>query len=126
MPDRWTVMIEGPAPALNSTYRPIVRHGGKLGLAKRSGVLAWQDTLSWLVKAARPKGWVPARRVLITIEWYSPRKRDADAGVKACLDAVAVGLGIDDSCFLLSVPVNEIDRESPRTIVHVENVEGAA
>lgn len=44
--------------------------------------------------------------------------------VKACLDAVAVGLGVDDSCFLLSVTVNEIDKEHPRTVVHVENVEG--
>jgi len=100
----------------NAVGKPVTR------LAKHSAVSTWQDSVAWLVKAARPRDFVPGRRVLVTIEWYSPRKRDCDAGVKACLDAVAVGLGIDDSCFLLSVPVNEIDKANPRTVIRIENV----
>jgi Holliday junction resolvase RusA-like endonuclease len=123
----WTVEIPGPAPALNTTYKVVVTKNA-LGkpvtrLAKHGAVATWQDAAAWLVKAARPKGWQPGRRVLVTIEWYSPRKRDCDAGVKAALDAVAVGLGIDDGCFLLSVPVNEIDKANPRTLLRIENVE---
>lgn len=118
----WTVEVPGPAPAINSTYKIVVA-GGKVRLAKKPEVLVWQQTVAWLVKASRPLGWMPARRVMVTIEWYSPRKRDVDAGCKAALDAVAMGLGIDDACFLLSVPVNEIDKANPRTIVRIENVE---
>ncbi len=119
----FTVEIEGHAPTLNSTYKVHYGEAGNRQFYKDSKVATWQDSLAWLVKAARPKDWKPARRVLITIEWYQPRKRDCDAGVKACLDAVATGLGVDDSCFLLAVPVNEIDKAAPRTVVHVENVE---
>ena len=114
------VVIEGWAPTLNETYKAVPTNKG-LRFAKSSAVAVWQDSLAWLVKAARPKDWQPARRVLITIEWYQPRKRDCDAGVKAALDAVAVGLGVDDSCFLLSVPVNEIDKANPRSVIRVEN-----
>lgn len=115
------VVIEGPAPALNATYKVHYGEAGNRQFYKNSKVATWQDSLAWLVKAARPKGWTPARRVLITIEWYQPRKRDVDAGIKACLDAVAVGLGIDDSCFLLNVPVNEVDKAKPRTVIRIEN-----
>lgn len=119
----WIIEVPGPAPAINSTYHPVVVRG-HLRLAKRSEVLTWQDTVAWLVKASRPLGWSPARRVLITIEWYSPRKRDCDSGVKAALDAIASGLGVDDACFLLSVPVNEVDKANPRTRITIENVDG--
>lgn len=114
------IVMAGPAPALNRTYK--VNLTGGRHVYKDSKVTVWQDSVAWLIKAARPRGWVPAQRVLITIEWYSARKRDCDSGVKAALDAVAVGLGVDDSIFLLSVPVNEVDRANTRTVIRVENV----
>src|SRR5688572_26169091 len=113
--------MPGHAPTLNGTYK-VAMAGSKRRIYKDASVLAWQDALAWMVKAARPRSWSPARRVLITLEWYMPRKRDCDAGVKAALDAIAVGLGVDDSIFLLSVPVNEIDKQNPRTIIRIENV----
>lgn len=119
--EAWTVTIAGPAPALNSSYHPVVVNG-KLRLAKHSAVSVWQDAVAWQVKAARPRGWEPGPKIMVTIEWYSSRKRDSDAGVKACLDAVAVGLGVDDARFLHCVPVNEVDKVSPRTVIRLENM----
>lgn len=118
----FSVEIPGWAPTLNETYRPVPTAKG-MRLAKSSEVATWQDTLAWLVRAAKPRDWKPARRVLITIEWHQARARDCDAGVKAALDAVAVGLGVNDSIFLLSVPVNEIDKANPRSKITIENAE---
>lgn len=115
------VIVPGVAPTLNSSYK-VAGVGQSRRIYKDSSVSVWQEAVAWEIKAVRPRGWTPARRVLVTIEWYMPRKRDCDAGVKACLDAVAVGLGVDDSCFLLSVPVNEIDKDRPRTVITVENL----
>ncbi len=117
------IVVPGWAPTLNSTYK-VAMAGQSRRVYKDAATATWQDGVAWQIKAARPRAWSPSRRVLITIEWYMPRKRDCDAGVKAALDAVAVGLGVDDSIFLLSVPVNEIDKENPRTVIRVENVDG--
>ena len=117
----WEVVIPGHAPALNKTYKVTYGGEGRRHVYKDSKVATWQDTAAWLVRAARPKDWHPSRRVMVTIEWYQPRKRDCDSGVKAALDAIATGLGVDDSIFLLCVPVNEIDKVNPRTVVRVSN-----
>lgn len=121
MPD-FTVVIPGKAPRLNDTYKVNVRQNRRV--YKDPDVALWQDTAAWLVKAARPRDWKPAKRVMVTIECYTPgpHPRDSDAQVKATLDALAVGLGVDDKIFLHCVPVNEVDRAAPRTVIHVENV----
>lgn len=116
----WSVTIPGNPPALNSTYK-VVTIAGKGRLAKHANVAVWQESVAWLVRQARPKDWQPARRVVIEVQWWTLRKRDADAGLKALLDGIAVGLGIDDSCFLPSVILNEVDRDNPATIVTVRN-----
>lgn len=120
MPD-FTITVPGPAPALNATYKA-AGAGANRRIYKDSKVSTWQDTCAWLVKAARPRDWRPGEKIMITIEWYMPRKRDCDAGIKSVLDAVAVGLGVDDSIFLVCVPINDVDKVSPRSVIHVENV----
>jgi Holliday junction resolvase RusA-like endonuclease len=114
----FSVVIDGNPPALNTTYK-IITIKGRGRLAKHSAVSSWQDTVAWLTRAAKPADWEPSRRVRVEISWYAARKRDADAGMKALLDGLAVGLGIDDACFLPTVLLNEVDKARPRTEVTI-------
>ncbi len=119
--ESWSVVIEGNPPALNDTYKVNYGDKGKRSFYKNSSVTAWQDTVAWLVRQARPRGWEPTRRVRVEITWWTIKKRDADAGIKALLDGIAVGLGTDDSAFLPTVLSNEVDKADPRTIVTIRN-----
>jgi hypothetical protein len=124
----WTFTVSGNPPSLNATYR-IVDIGkrcpccgrGKSTLAKGDDVETWQTAVAWTVKSARPKGWEPARRTVIEVEWYTARWHDGDAGIKALSDGIAVGLGCDDKGFLVRVIANEVDKSNPRTVVRVGN-----
>ncbi len=118
--DEFSVVIPGDPPALNATYR-VVTIKGHGRLAKTSEVTTWQTGTAFLVRAAKPSGWAPSRRVRVEVSWFTTRKRDADSGIKALLDALAAGLGINDSCFLPTVLSNEVDKASPRTVVTVRN-----
>lgn len=133
MGEAWTVIIPGSPGAINRAYK-VVEFGarcptcgrGKPGLAKNTGVEAWQTEVAWRVKTARPKGWMPGRRVVIEMDFYMAREgRDGDGPTKPLLDGIAEGLGVDDRIFLGRVMSNEVDRVNPRTVVRIEN-EGEA
>ena len=127
--DEWEFTVFGNPVSLNSTYK-IVYHGarcpscgrGNARLAKAGGVEEWQTAVAWTVKAARPSGWMPARRTVIEVEWYTNRWHDGDNGLKALSDGIAVGLGCDDKGFLVQVIVNEVDKANPRALVRVRNL----
>jgi hypothetical protein len=127
VPD-WDFEVQGPQPGLNHSYK-IVTVGarcpvcgrGPSRLAKEENVEVWQQAVAWTVKSRRPSGWLPARRTVIEVEWYTPRAKDGDSSLKALLDGIAVGLGCDDKGFLPVVVLNEIDKANPRTVVRVSN-----
>ena len=123
------VTIPGKPPTVNETYK-VVHHPpfcktcgrGVPRLGKESSVATWQDTVAWLTKAAKPSNWAAARRVRIVIEWWMPREgRDADGPVKALLDGIKVGLGVDDRYFLHTIRSIEVDRANPRTEAWIGN-----
>lgn len=128
----WTVEIPGSPGAVNRAYRPIVVGRrcptcgyGKPGLAKNEGVETWQTEVAWRTKTVRPRGWLPARRVIIEIDFWMGREgRDGDGPLKPLLDGIAEGLGVNDSIFLARVMSNEVDRANPRTVVRISNAEG--
>lgn len=123
------VVIPGSPAAVNRAYRPIiigprcpVCGWGKPSLAKNEGVENWQVEVAWRVKNARPKGWEPARRVIIEMDFYMAREgRDGDGPTKPLLDGIAQGLGVDDRIFLGRVMSNEVDKANPRTVVRIIN-----
>lgn len=125
----WSFTVAGNPPTLNATYKVVhhppfcpMCHRGVPRLGKNDGILEWQDAVAWTVKAARPSGWVPERRTVIEVAWWTSRPHDADAGVKALLDGIAKGLGCDDAGFLPRVVSNEVDKANPRTVVTVTDV----
>lgn len=129
MADGFAVMIPGSPAAINRAYKAIVVGrrcpvcgGGKPGLAKNEGVENWQTEVSWLVKAAKPRDWTPARRVVVEMRFWMGREgRDGDGPTKPLLDAIALGLGVDDRIFLGRVMSNEVDRANPRTELRIVN-----
>lgn len=114
--------IPGPKPSVNHMYLPTATIGR---LRKAPGVEVWQTGVAYIVRLARPSGWMPARRTVIEVEWYTQRWADSDNGFKALADAIAAGLGCDDKGFLLRAMVNEVDKVNPRTIVRVTNAPDA-
>lgn len=129
MSEPWTVEIAGNPPTINASYKIVymrpfcpVCNRGTARLGKAPDVEVWQTAVAFSVQAARPRGWQPSRRVRIGIEWYMIRAgRDADGPLKACLDGIKVGLGIDDRIFLPTIISNEIDRAAPRTVLTLSN-----
>lgn len=126
----FTVEIPGSPGAINRAYKPIVVgprcHAcgyGKPGLAKNDNVENWQTEVAWRVKSARPRGWMPTRRVVIEMSFWMAREgRDGDGPTKPLLDGIAVGLGVDDRIFLGRVMSNEVDKANPRTVVTIRTI----
>jgi Holliday junction resolvase RusA-like endonuclease len=117
------ILIPGSPPSINRTYK-VVRVGTSMRLAKHANVESWQTMVSMLTKLAKPKDWKPSRRVRLVIDYWMPRAgRDGDGPLKALQDAVAHGLGINDSICLPCVRSNEVDKMNPRVVVQIENVE---
>ena len=116
----WGFTIPGTAPSVNHMYLP----GSKFGSRRKApGVEAWQTSVAYLVRSARPSFWTPARRVIIEVEWYTKRRSDSDNGFKALADAIAGGLGCDDEAFLMRAMVNEVDKANPRIMVRIRNLD---
>lgn len=124
-PTEWSFIVPGPPPSINSTYKVVTMKKDGVTtrrLAKTPEAVAWQLGVVYIVKTARPSGWLPGRRVRIDITfWMNRGGRDADNPQKALLDAIATGLGVNDSSFLPCVVSNEIDKNRPRVEVSIRN-----
>lgn len=127
----FTVEVPGSPGAINRAYKPItvgprcrVCGYGKPGLAKNDNVENWQTEVAWRVKAARPRGWLPTRRVIIEMEfWMGKEGRDGDGPTKPLLDGIAEGLGVNDRIFLGRVMSVEVDKANPRTLIRVKTLD---
>lgn len=126
----WSFEVPGSPAAINRAYK-VVTFGprcptcgrGKPGLGKNSEATTWQESVAWLTKSTRPRGWNPTRRVVVEVSFWMGREgRDGDGPLKPLLDGIATGLGIDDRIFLVRVMSNEVDRANPRTEVTIRNV----
>lgn len=116
----WTVEIPGNAPTVNKSYGR--RADGRV--YKTAGVEPYQVGAALIVRLARPKGWMPARRVRMTYRmWFPTVRRDASNAIKALEDAIASALGCDDSLFLPCVESKEVDKVNPRIEVTIENLD---
>lgn len=122
----WGFTVEGQPPTVNHiykiAYRP--RKNGK-GLApslvKADNVETYQAGVTYIVRAAKPSGWKPGRRVRLLYRYYLNRDADCDNLKKAMNDAIAVALGVNDKAFLATDVLKEIDRVRPRVEVEVVN-----
>lgn len=120
----WSFTVPGLPPSVNHAYRPIRTKNGTMSLAKSSEALAYQVGAAYIVKVARPSGWVAARRVRITYRmWFNREGRDASNAIKLLEDAIAEALGVNDKTFIPCVELVEVDKFNPRVELTIENAE---
>lgn len=95
-----TIIIPGLPPPLNHAYS----HTAGGGKRRNEDVIAWQDAATLVVRnTAQVQGWrVPPKTLLaIEIRFTAPDilRWDLDGRLKMLLDAIAVGIGVDDAYF---------------------------
>lgn len=101
-------MIELPWPA--RSLSPNARaHWSGIARAKRTA----RNQAGWLSRAAYGDTFKGCDSVTVAITYCPPdnRRRDADnlvASLKAALDGVADGIGVDDSRFVLRIAKGEV------------------
>jgi Holliday junction resolvase RusA-like endonuclease len=105
-------------------YRP--RKNGKglsPTLVKADNVETYQAGVTYIVRAARPSGWKPGRRIRLLYRYYLTRDADCDNLKKAMNDAIAAGLGVNDKVFLATDVLKETVKTDPRVEIEVVNEE---
>jgi Holliday junction resolvase RusA-like endonuclease len=120
----WSFTVPGLPPTVNHAYRIWSAPTGGARMTKTSEAAAYQVGVAVVVRTARPKDWVPARRIYIVYRmWFDTDRRDASNAIKLLEDGIAVALGVNDNTFLPIVASKEVDKANPRVEVTVRNVE---
>lgn len=115
----WGFTVPGQPPSVNHSYAP---RGGRI--YKVSGVEEYQVGAATITRNARPKGWLPGRRVRVAYRmWLDSPRRDASNCIKALEDAIAAALGVNDAIFIPCVELRETDKANPRVEVTIGNVD---
>ena len=117
----FSFQIPGVVKGTNHGYH-IVYVAGHPRIAKMPEIENWQVEVAYRTRQAKPKGWLPARRVRIAYSvWFARAGRDADGILKFLLDGIAAGLDVNDSIFLSTAVLSEVDKKNPRVYVEIEN-----
>jgi Holliday junction resolvase RusA-like endonuclease len=127
--------IPGQPPSWNQSYRHrtvglVDKHGQPvLGsdlqpkrvsrLFKNKDVKAWQASVEMIARAAKPTGFAPKNQVVVGYHMYLERGLDADNVMKMLNDAIAKGIGVNDSRFLPVTLHKQSGVKNPRVVVIV-------
>ncbi len=114
--------IPGQPPSWNQSYRHrTIEVGGKRvsRLFKDKSVKAWQDDVVMITRAARPTGFAPRNRIIVGYQMYLAAKLDADNVFKMANDAIARGLGVNDSRFWPVTLHHQSNSKDPRLVILV-------
>lgn len=124
MPDSFTFRIDGEPPSWNHSYRDVViktKAGRSYRTrAKTPAATAYQVLTTLMAREAVPPGWEPADQLRISYAFYFSRARDADNALKMLNDAIAKGIGVNDSRFLPCVRSKSSGHKAPWVEVTVE------
>ncbi len=136
--DAWRVTIDGQPPSVNHTYkigrrprvdpkthRALYNDDGSVKLVSRlvkdPAVQDYQDGVTMIVRAARPSGWKPAKRVRIIYHYYLKGDIDCDNMKKAMNDAIAAAIGANDKAFMACDGIKELGHAKPRVELEIGN-----
>lgn len=124
MPESFTFRIDGEPPSWNHAYRDVIikTKAGKSyrTRAKTPAATAYQVLTTLRTKEAMPPGWTPSEQLRISYAFYFKRARDADNSLKMLNDAIAKGLGVNDSRFLPCVRSKSTGNKEPYVEVTIE------
>ena len=132
---RWSFTIQGQPLSWNHAYKRVTykqrQADGSLRILNRmgkaDGVEAYQDSIIYLAKAARPSGWTHPEKTPIRIRYwfYTYPLIDTDNMKKLVNDAIAKAIGINDKWFLTCDVVNVKTKDGLQRIeVQIDNDPG--
>lgn len=120
----FTFTVPGQPPSVNHSYKDVVirkKNGGTYRTrAKTPEAEAYQVVATLACRAAKPSRWEAGERVRVTLAYHLRRDADGDNLQKLLLDAVALGLGVNDRIFLPCVASKDTGNKEPYTEVTVE------
>lgn len=112
-------MVPGQPPSTNHIYVRVRGQWNKM--AKAPGVESYQQDVALLARNARPSGFHASGQVRICFDWYLSRDADCDNLMKATLDGVALGLGMNDRLFLPCARSKTVGVKDPHTFIEVSD-----
>jgi Holliday junction resolvase RusA-like endonuclease len=117
----FTVRLPAP-PGINASYRG-AHGGGRLLLT--DAAKAWKEQAAWLTRYARDEmGLLPRPPYVVTLGFYWPSRRfDVDGGIKLALDALFLGLGMNDRTVDEVRAFRRVDKLNPRLDVMIRTAE---
>ncbi len=126
--DPFRFTIPGQVVSWNRAYRVVkVPHkggGGHLQLAKTQAGWDYQTEATSIVRQHRPKHWEAGDGQIRIRYWFRfKRAIDGSNGLKLLEDAIALGLGVDDSRFLPCVEEISSGHKDPSVTVEVQHHE---
>jgi len=86
-------------------------------LYKEQDVKTWQASVEMIARAAKPSGFAPRHQVVVGYQMYLERGLDADNVMKMLNDAIAKGIGVNDSRFLPVTLHKQSGVKNPRVVV---------
>jgi Holliday junction resolvase RusA-like endonuclease len=113
------VTLQGQPPSTNHLYH-IVYVGRHPRMAKKPEIETYQVLVTYLVRAAKPSGWVSGAHVRLLYDFFLKRDIDCDNALKAMNDAIAIALDVNDKLFLPCVRSKTIGVRDPHVLVEID------
>jgi Holliday junction resolvase RusA-like endonuclease len=122
--------LEGQPPSGNHRLSPALRWSKpKTGEAKpyvgwkrAKGIENFMLYVTVMTKRAIPKDWIPGSKIRVSYLFELDNDMDCDNAMKVISDAIALGLGVDDSRFLPCVLDKTTKHKDPGVSVFIENL----
>jgi hypothetical protein len=109
------VRLPGRPPSWNDSYHIVRKYTYRNGqkhyfhtLAKTEQLVAWQEDMVLIVRAAKPSGWAPTGWVRTLWDVQLERHIDMDNLQKAVNDVLEMATGVNDKWFVPSFKYPEI------------------
>lgn len=112
----WRFDIPGQPPSWNASYKIVRQYrDGSVPfhtLAKKQGVIDYQQAAKLIIRSAMPSRWSPTGQVRVFYWLYLSRDMDCDNIMKAIHDSIQAATGVDDKRFLPCVVTKEVVQKS--------------
>lgn len=116
--------VPGQPVSWNAAYRVRRQYDGEKmvrGLFKTEDAEAYQDSVRYIARAAKPSSFVPPKRcrIIVAYDFVLSRDIDCDNLMKLMNDALAEAIGVNDKSFMPVVMSKTVSSKNPYTLVTV-------
>lgn len=116
--------VPGQPVSWNAAYRVRRQYNGSKmvrGLFKTDDAEAYQDSVRYIARTAKPSSFVPPKRcrIIVAYDFVLARDIDCDNLMKLMNDALAEAIGVNDKSFMPVAMSKTTSSKSPYTRVTV-------